>query len=92
MDILSFVLGIGAVVLITGNIVAIVSFVKVNNQRTELEGLKESMSRRVDEFEFSISRQFENEHRDRESIVHEIYRTIDSRLDKLENKLKGEKP
>lgn len=90
MNILSFILGIGTVVVIIGVIVAVVSFFKVNKQGRKIDGLHESMSRRIDDFVEITNRQFENEHRDRETVVHEIYRTMDSRLDKLENKLKGE--
>jgi uncharacterized membrane protein YqiK len=79
MDILSFVLGIGAVVVIVGVIIAVVSFFRVNKQKRMLE-----------DFQTQYFRDVENERRDREMVVHEIYRTIDSRLDKLENRLKGE--
>lgn len=89
MNILSFILGIGTVVVIVGIIVAVVSFFKVNKQGRKIDSLNESMSRRIDEIVEITNRQFEIEHRDRETVVDDIYRTIDSRLDKLENKLEA---
>ncbi len=76
MDILSFILGMCMVVVIAVAIVAVISFVKVNKLNKEIESLHSILSMEV-----------ENQNRERDQIVQDIYRTLDSRLDKLENKL-----
>jgi len=80
MDILSFVLGIAAVVIIGLSVVAVIAFVKVR----EIE-------RQIEHLESDIYRQIENEiaitNRRVDDLEKEVYSQLDSRLDKLENKL-----
>ena len=77
MDILSFILGMSIVVVIAVAVVAVMAFVKVNKHNKEIETIHTI-----------ISNEFERTNRERDSIVNDINRTIDSRLDKLESKLK----
>jgi cell division protein FtsB len=80
MDILSFVLGIAAVAIIVLSVVAVIAFVKVR----EIE-------RQIEHLESDIYRQIENEiaitNRRVDDLEKEVYSQLDSRLDKLENKL-----
>jgi hypothetical protein len=80
MDILSFILGIALVVVIGLSIVAVISFVKVRK-----------IERQIGELESAIFRQIETEiagtHRRIDDFEKDVYSQLDSRLDKLENKL-----
>lgn len=76
MDLISFILGISIVVVIAVAVVAVMAFVRVNKQKEEIQWINQFLSREI-----------ENQTRDRDRIVDDIYRTIDSRLDKLESKL-----
>jgi len=91
MDILSFILGIALVVVIGLSIVAVISFVKVRQIEKQIEHLEPgifrtieteitSTHRRIDELELGLSLRMDNLDRDFNS-------QLDSRLDKLENKL-----
>lgn len=96
MEILSFILGIALVVVIALAIVAIYTFVKVGKLGNAVRDfdIRESsiyqnmqsevgaLHRRVDELDNNISRRIDDFERD-------IYSQLDSRLDKLENKLTG---
>ena len=80
MDILSFILGIALVVVIGLSIVAVISFVKVRK-----------IERQIGELESAIFRQIETEiagtHLRIDDFEKDVYSQLDSRLDKLENKL-----
>jgi len=76
MDILSFILGMSIVVVIAVAIVAVMAFVKVNKHNKE-----------IDELQQCLGREIEQQNREREREITEVYRTLDSRLDKLESKL-----
>lgn len=80
MDILSFILGMSIVVVIAVAVVAVMAFVKVNKHNKEIDNLHQMLGRELD-----------NQTRERNEVVNEIYRTIDSRLDKLESKLASRK-
>ena len=80
MDILSFILGMSIVVVIAVAIVAVMAFVKVNKHNKEIDNLHQILGRELD-----------NQTRERNEVVNEIYRTMDSRLDKLESKLASRK-
>jgi predicted PurR-regulated permease PerM len=80
MDILSFVLGIVAVVIIGLSIVVVVSFFKVKKIEKQLANLESGIYR---EIQFEIS----NTHQKIDGLEKEVFSQIDSRLDKLENKL-----
>ena len=80
MDILSFILGMSVVVVIAVAVVAVMAFVKVRKHNKEIETIHTI-----------ISNEFERSNRERDIIVNDINRTIDSRLDKLETKLASRK-
>jgi len=75
MDILSFILGMSIVVVIAVAVVAVIAFVKVNKLNKEIR-----------EVEQCLGREIENQNRERENAINDVYRTLDSRLDKLESK------
>ena len=80
MDILSFILGMSMVVVIAVAIVAVMAFVKVNKLNKEIETIHTVMGNEI-----------ETQNRERDKDITEIYRTMDSRLDKLESKIVGRK-
>ena len=80
MDLISFILGMSIVVVIAVAVVAVMAFVRVNKQKKEIEMIEQYLAREI-----------ENQLRDRDRIVDDIYRTMDSRLDKLESKLSSRK-
>ena len=76
MDILSFILGMSIVVVIAVAVVAVIAFVKVRKHNKEIETIHNIMGN-----------EFDRVHREREREITDVYRTLDSRLDKLESKL-----
>ena len=80
MDILSFILGMSIVVVIAVAVVAVMAFVKVSKHNKEIDNLHQILGRELD-----------NQTRERNEVVNEIFRTMDSRLDKLESKLVSRK-
>jgi predicted PurR-regulated permease PerM len=77
METISFVLGMASVVVIAVAIVAVYAFVKVKEQREEINNLYRSLG----ETESNIHLRIDSETRN-------LYSVIDSRFDKLENKVK----
>lgn len=75
MDILSFILGMSVVVVIAVAVVAVMAFVKVKKHNKEIDELQQVLGREID-----------NQNRERENDIQNVYRTLDSRLDKLESK------
>jgi hypothetical protein len=80
MDILSFILGMSMVVVIAVAIVAVIAFVKVNKLSKEIETIHTVMGIEI-----------ETQNRERENVINDVYRTLDSRLDKLESKIVSRK-
>jgi hypothetical protein len=84
MDILSFGLGIAVVVIIGLSVISVIAFFKVRK-----------IERQIEELESAIFRQIETNiaetHRRIDDFEREIYSQLDSRLDKLENKLTTKK-
>jgi hypothetical protein len=76
MDILSFILGMSMVVVIAVAIVSVIAFVRVNKLNKEMESLHTILGMEVG-----------NQNREREDAINNVYRTLDSRLDKLESKI-----
>ena len=76
MDILSFILGMSMVVVIAVAVVAVMAFVRVNKLNKEIEIIHTVMGNEI-----------QTQNREREKDITEVYRTIDSRLDKLESKI-----
>jgi len=84
MDILSFGLGIAVVVIIGLSIISVIAFVKSRKIQRQIENL-----------EFAIYREIQSEiaetHRRIDDFEKDVYSQLDSRLDKLENKLTTKK-
>ena len=80
MDILSFVLGMSVVVVIAVSIVAVIGFVKARKIEKELESISEDIYRLIDKNETDFNRRVDE-------LENNIFSQLDSRLDKLENKL-----
>ncbi len=86
MDILSFILGMSVVVVIAVAVVAVSAFVKVSRTNKDIKDQFEALYRDVDNLHRIIGQENENQNRERDTIINDIYRTIDSRFDKLESK------
>ena len=80
MDLVSFILGMSIVVVIAMAVVAVITFVRVNKQEEKIKQIEQFLTREI-----------ENQMRDRDRIIDDVYRTMDSRLDKLESKLSSRK-
>jgi signal transduction histidine kinase len=80
MEILSFVLGMSVVVVIAVSIVAVIGFVKARKIEKELESISEDIYRLIDKNETDFNRRVDE-------LETNIFSQLDSRLDKLENKL-----
>ena len=80
MDILSFILGIALVVVIGLTVVAVISFVKVRKIEKEIEHLI------LDIFQ-KLERDLSVTHQRIDELENNIFSQMDSRLDRLENKL-----
>ncbi len=80
MDILSFILGMSMVVVVAVAIVAVIAFVKVNKLNKEIESLHTILGMEI-----------QTQNREREDAITNVYRTLDSRLDKLESKIVSRK-
>ncbi len=80
MDILSFVLGIAVVVVIGLSIVAVIAFVKVRKIERQIEHLESEIFR-------ALQDQISDTNRRMDELGNSVFSTLDSRLDKLENKL-----
>ncbi len=80
MDILSFILGIALVVVIGLSIVAVIAFVKVRKIERQIEHLESEIFR-------ALQDQISDTNRRMDELGNSVFSTLDSRLDKLENKL-----
>jgi hypothetical protein len=84
MDILSFGLGIAVVVIIGLSVISVIAFFKVKKIEKQIEELESAIFRQI---ETNIA----ETHRRIDDFEREIYSQLDSRLDKLENKLTTKK-
>jgi len=64
------------VVVIAVAVVAVMAFVRVNKLNKEIESIHTVMGLEI-----------ETQNRERENVINDVYRTLDSRLDKLESKI-----
>ena len=80
MDILSFGLGIAVVVIIGLSVIAVISFVKVRKIEKQIEHLESDIFRQIET-------EIAGTHRRIDDFEKEVFSQLDSRLDKLENKL-----
>jgi cob(I)alamin adenosyltransferase len=79
MDILSFVLGIAVVVIIGLSIISVIAFFKVKKIEKQIERLEWNW--------YTIGTEIAETHRKIDDLEREVFSQLDSRLDKLENKL-----
>jgi hypothetical protein len=84
MDILSFVLGIAVVVIIGLSVISVIAFFKVKKIEKEIEHLESAIFRQIET-------QIAETHRRIDDFEKDVYSQLDSRLDKLENKLTTKK-
>jgi hypothetical protein len=84
MDILSFGLGIAVVVIIGLSVISVIAFFKVKKIERQIENLEAAIYR---EIAFEIA----ETNRRIDDFEKDIYSQLDSRLDKLENKLTTKK-
>ena len=80
MDILSFVLGIAVVVIIGLSVIAVFAFVKARKIGKQIESLESEIFRTIGTEVAEINRRIDD-------LEREVFSQLDSRLDKLENKL-----
>ena len=91
METLSFVLGIAFVVVIALSIVATYAFVKVIKARKDIDYLLRDLDTRFGEVYQRMHDTSATTHRRIDEFEKEIFGQLDSRLDKLENKLINKK-
>jgi len=84
MEILSFVLGMSAVVVIALSVVAVIGFVKARKIEKELESISEDIYHLIDKNQIDFNRRVDE-------LENHIFSQLDSRLDKLEQKLTNKK-
>ena len=84
MEILSFVLGMSVVVVIGVSVVAVIGFVKARKIEQELERIGEDVYRQIDRNQTDFNRRADE-------LENHIFSQLDSRLDKLEQKLTNNK-
>ena len=84
MEILSFVLGMSVVVVIVVSVVAVIGFVKARKIEKELERIGEDVYRQIDRNQTDFNRRADE-------LENHIFSQLDSRLDKLEQKLTNNK-
>jgi predicted PurR-regulated permease PerM len=93
METLSFILGIASVVVFATAIVTVISIVKVIKVTKQFNEYVTSMSHEIDirtkDIQDQVSRNYEILDRRIDNTEREIFSQLDSRLDKLENKLSG---
>ena len=84
MDILSFSLGIAVVVVIALAVVAVIAFVKERKIEKQIEQLESGIFR-------ALQDEISESHRRIDELGSNVFSALDSRLDKLENKLSTKK-
>jgi predicted PurR-regulated permease PerM len=84
MDILSFGLGIAVVVIIGLSVISVIAFVKSRKIEKQIEQLESEIYR-------ELHSQITDTHRRIDDFEKDVYSQLDSRLDKLENKLTTKK-
>ena len=84
MEILSFVLGMSVVVVIAVSVVAVIGFVKARKIEKELARIGEDVYRQIERNQIDYNRRADE-------LENHIFSQLDSRLDKLEQKLTNNK-
>jgi len=91
METLSFILGIAFVVVIAVAIVAVYAFVKVSKVNKELEKTQRTLSMETGNIYRSIGDEISSMYRRIDETERNVFSLMDSRFDKLENKLTNKK-
>jgi len=91
METLSFILGIAFVVVIVTAIVAVYAFVKVNKVNKIVEQNEQTLSQEIELVHRTISDNQDKVYRDMQDRYQTLIAIVDSRCDKLENKLYNKK-
>jgi hypothetical protein len=91
MQTLSFALGIAFIVVIALAVVATYAFVKVIKMKNELSELRRNLSTTISQIYQDIAERNREIHQRVDLFEKEIFGQLDSRLDKLENKLINKK-
>ena len=94
METLSFILGIGAVLVIAGAVVLVKTVVEVNRLQVFAANLESaianSIENQIQDNDLNVHRRIDQEIDRTNTITTNVYSAIDSRLDKLETKLTRE--
>lgn len=88
MDISSFVLGMCSVVVVGSLIVTVVSLVKIKKNIDDINNNLQSCQNAIDKLFIELNIGLENERGITVKDIDEIYRSMDSRLDKIMSKIK----
>jgi predicted PurR-regulated permease PerM len=91
METLSFILGIAFIVVIALTVVATYAFVKVIKVKNELDEIQRYLNTAINQIYQSIAEENTQIHRRVDLFEKEIFGQLDSRLDKLENRLINKK-
>jgi len=93
METLSFILGVSSVVGIVISILAVVGYVKVGKVEKNLESFQNNLSNELDirtkDIHDLINHNNDEVNRRIDNTEREVFSQLDSRLDKLENKIKN---
>jgi len=87
METLSFVLGMSSVVVIAIAVVAVIGFVKARKIEIELEHTSADVYRLLERNQTELHQRVDDSYRRIDDFEKEVFSQLDSRLDKLENKL-----
>jgi peptidoglycan hydrolase CwlO-like protein len=93
METLSFILGVSSVVGIVISILTVVGYVKVGKVKKNLESFQNNISNELDirtkDIHDLINHNNDEVNRRMDNTEREVFSQLDSRLDKLENKIKN---
>ena len=87
MDIASFILGACSVVVMSSLIVTVVSLVKIKRTIREIDNNLEVAQHNIDALAKETFSELENNRREAHSRFDEVYRSMDSRVDKIMSKI-----
>lgn len=93
METLSFILGVAAVITLVMVVVTFMNYMEIKNLNREiinLQNVSESIWRELDNKERSLYDHSTEQDRNTREELEKLYRHIDSRVDKLEEKTKKE--
>jgi uncharacterized protein HemX len=88
MNILSFILGVCAVLVVGGLTVGVVAFFKVIKLKKYVQAVEINFQHQINEANKNRESNIGSLYQSIDTKSNEIYRTIDSRFDKLDNKIK----